>query len=301
MDLDSGNEQILDFISDPSARPARVAQTVQGPETESSTRTGVGNNMHLDTAGKPASLGNPHGYKGEDSVQREDEQMPLIKDADQGDGRKRGTEGEESEPILIQCDQDGALDLVKRNDGPHPMDLDDGGEQILNFIMDPSERLARTTQTVREPEAEQKVSVSVVSRPRIISEGNEADDTNMPKDEDSDLHFGMGNEDGAPESGLTTLDRDSTNRVGLTMEADPPKGFDIPRHRYTANMTNDNATSGRNSKRHPRIDSGDSEEDTELQDWIEEGRLQVNEAGTSTRSCKRRTGDHARKLAMHMQ
>jgi hypothetical protein len=129
----------------------------------------------------------------------------------------------------------------------------------------------------------------------------EADNTNMPRDEDSDLHFDMGNEDGAPESGLTTLDRESTNRVGLTIEVDPPKGLDIPGHRYTANMTTDNAPSGRNSKRHPRIDSGDSEEDTELQDWIEEGRLQGNEAGTRTRSCKRRTGDHARKLAMHMQ
>jgi hypothetical protein len=131
------------------------------------------------------------------------------------------------------------------------------------------------------------------------------------------------------------------------METDPPRGLDIPsKDRYLqtgidpmqgmekgdqpdtvadASMTTDNAPSWHNNKLKPRIDSGDSEEDIEQQDCMEEGMLQGNEAGTATRSHKRhnhnetlvknledteasgqlkrgiRTDDYASGVAMHTQ
>ena len=137
----------------------------------------------------------------------------------------------------------------------------------------------------------------------------ETDTTRMPRNEDSDLQLDMGKEDGTPESGLNTVDRESTRRVGLEMETDPPRGLDIPSKDRCpptgidpmqgqetgdrpdavgdANMTTDNAPSLRNSKRKSRIDLEDSEEGAEQQVCMEEGTLQGNETGAATRSRQR--------------
>ncbi len=143
----------------------------------------------------------------------------------------------------------------------------------------------------------------------MITMHTEADTTNTPRNEDSDLQLDMGKEDGAPESGLNTVDRESTRRVGLEMGADLPQDLDIPSEdRYLqtgidpmqgketgdqpdavgdANMTTDNAPSWHNNKLNPRMDSGVSEEGIEQRDGMEEGMLPGNEAGIATRSRKR--------------
>jgi hypothetical protein len=150
-----------------------------------------------------------------------------------------------------------------------------------------------------------------VGRPNreTIAMDTKADNTNVPRNEDSDLQLDMGKEDGAPESGLSNMDRESTRKIGAEMGTAFPRGLDVPsgdRYLQTgidpiqgekmggqpeavgdANMTTDNAPSWYNNKLNPRIDSGDSEEDIDQQDGMEVGMLQGNEAGTETRSRKR--------------
>ncbi len=137
----------------------------------------------------------------------------------------------------------------------------------------------------------------------------ETDNTNVPRNEDSDLQLDTGKEDGPQESGLSNMDRENTRKPGAEMETALPRGLDEPsgdQYLQTgtdpihgekmggqpdavgdANMTTDSAPSWYNKKLNPRIDSGDSEEGIEQQDGTEVGILQGNEAGTTTRSRKR--------------
>jgi hypothetical protein len=137
----------------------------------------------------------------------------------------------------------------------------------------------------------------------------EADNTHVPRNEDSDVQLDMGKEDGAPESGLSNMDRESTSKIGVEMETALPKGPDVPsgdRYLQTGidlmqgekmggppeevgdtNMTTDKALKWHDNKLHPRSDSGDSEKDIEHHNGMEEGILQGNEADTATRSRKR--------------
>jgi hypothetical protein len=124
-----------------------------------------------------------------------------------------------------------------------------------------------------------------------------------------DLQLDTGKEDGAPESGLSNMDRESTRKTGAEMGTALPRDLEEPsgdRYLQTgtdpihgkkmggqpeavgdANMTTDNAQSWHNNKLNPWIDSGESEEGIEPQDSMEVGMLQGNEAGTATRSHKR--------------
>ncbi len=149
------------------------------------------------------------------------------------------------------------------------------------------------------------------SNRETIAMDMEADNTTVPRNEDSDLQLDTGKEDGAPESGLSNMDRESTRKIGTEMGTALPRGLDAPRKdRYLqtgiepmqgkktggqpdevgeTNMTTDNAPSWYNNKRHPQIDSGDSEEGIAQQDGMKVGILQGNATGTATRPLKRHT------------
>ena len=142
-----------------------------------------------------------------------------------------------------------------------------------------------------------------------IAMDTEADNTHVPRNEDSDVQLDMGKEDGAPESGLSNMDRESTSKIGVEMGTTLPKGPDVPsgdRYLQTGidlmqgekmggppeavgdtNTTTDKALKGHDNKLHPRSDSGDSERGIEHHNGMEEGILQGNEADTATRSRKR--------------
>jgi hypothetical protein len=132
----------MSLCSDPKAGQSSNTSKLYA---EPYTRTDVGNNVHLDTAGEPVQLGNPHRHRGKDSAQMEDEHRPQLEDTDQGAGQDRDTEGGEHDPIILEEQNNGPHlhgdDQIMRtkeedaapakNEHPrHVMDLDDGDMMI---------------------------------------------------------------------------------------------------------------------------------------------------------------------------
>jgi hypothetical protein len=130
----------------------------------------------------------------------------------------------------------------------------------------------------------------------------EADNTIVPRNEDTDVQPDTGKEDRASESGLSNMDRESTSGIEAEMGIALPRGLDEPSgDQYLqaetdpiqeremgdplgvvgdAYITTDNAPRGHNSK---QMDLGDSVEDMEQPDDMEVGTLRSNEADTGTR------------------
>ncbi len=80
---------------------------------------------------------------------------------------------------------------------------------------------------------EEEQWIVVRSNRATISMDTEADNANVPKNEDSDLQLGLGEDEGAPERGLSNMDRDRTRENGSEMETALSRDLDIPsRDRY---------------------------------------------------------------------
>jgi hypothetical protein len=135
-----------------------------------------------------------------------------------------------------------------------------------------------------------------VGRPngKTTAMDKEADNTTVPRNEDSDLQPDTGKEDRASASGLSNMDREGTSVIETEMGTAPPRGLDKrngdqylqpetdsiqgketrnqPNVISDANMTTDNTPIGYNNIPNTQIGPGNSEEATEQRDDIHGGR-----------------------------
>ena len=121
--------------------------------------------------------------------------------------------------ITNPCEQMDGLAAHDQNMDANADDHRDMSERGEKKCSDTSEGLTSAEEEPRQ-----------VGRPNRepIAMDTEADNTNMPRNEDSDLQLDMGREDEAPESGLSNIDRESTKTIGSEMGSALPKGLDVP-------------------------------------------------------------------------
>jgi hypothetical protein len=147
---------------------------------------------------------------------------------DRGDDQNSNIEVKGADTTdLARSERTNETDKVHRESIGGNETVDDpcqGLENDMNSTKD--EHLPQAIGSDTDQDDQDRDGKEMVREP--ITMNTEADTTNMPRNEDSDLQLDMGKEDGAPESGLNTVDRESTRRVGLEMETDPPRGLDMP-------------------------------------------------------------------------
>ena len=137
-----------------------------------------------------------------------------------------------------------------------------------------------------------------VGRPNreTIAMDTEASNTNVPRiamdTEADEINADTGKEDGAPESGLSNMDRENIGKPGAEMETALPKVLGkLSGDQYP--QTGPDPTHGKTMVDHPDA-AGDANMTTDsATSWHNQGgteveTLQDNVAGTATRSCKRR-------------
>ena len=259
-----------------------------------SVRTDETDKVNRESIGGSETVFDPHQGLRDDMNLAKDEHLPQAKGSDIGrDDQNR--------------DGKGQSDAIQWSDDDQNMDTN--ADDSRGISERDEKKCADTSNSLMLTEEEQWKA----GRPNreTIAMDMEADNTNVPRNEDSDLQLDTGTEYGTPENGLRNMDRENTRKLGAEMETALPRGLDEPsgdQYLQTgtdpiygkkmggqpdavgdASMTTDSAPSWHNKKLNPRIDLGDSEEGIEQQDGTEAGMLQGNEAGTATRSRKRQT------------
>ncbi len=222
--------------------------------------------VHMESIGGRETVCNPYPLHRKDMDPAKDEHLPQTNGSDTGqwDDQYRDSKG-----------QDGASQRSVRD-----QNMDTNADDSRDMSEWGEKKCSDTSGGLILAEEEQWI-VDRSNRATIVMD-TEADNANVPKNEDSDLQLGLGEDEGAPERGLSSMDRDRTRENGSEMETALPRDLDIPsRDRYLqtgvdpmqgketggrpddaaseVNTTTDSAQKLHNNKLNPRLDSGENE------------------------------------------